>query len=148
MPPSLTPPLTPRCRYQCQKLNTMLDVPLEECWSWPQTQLWASEQGWPYNNQTMPKSTQARNICYAHALSLEQGVWSVTHNFFQSPVPSDQGGAGDFSLLDEPPVCYGNLTNCDGLATYEAYKSTAVGVWGQRTDHYCCATWETGCAQR
>lgn len=134
--------------YQCQKLHAVLGVPLQQCWQWPQTQLWASEQGWPYNNVTMPKSKQARNICYAHALSVEQRVWSVTHNFMQSPVSSDQGGAGDFSLLDEPPVCYGNLTNCDGLPTYEAYKSTAAGVWGESSGHYCCKQWETGCPKR
>ena len=133
--------------YQCQKLHLLLGVPLQECWRWPQTKLWASEQGWPFNNKTMPKAKQARNICYAHALSLDQGVWSVTHNFFHSPFPSDQGGSGDFSLLDEPPLCFGNLTNCDGLETYEAYKSTAAAVWGRRSDHFCCKVWKYGCSR-
>jgi hypothetical protein len=78
---------------------------------------------------------------------VQQGVWSVTHNFFHSPVPSDQGGSGDFSLLDEPPLCFGNLTNCDGLATYEAYKSTSPAFWGKSSDHYCCKMWASGCLQ-
>ncbi len=93
----------------------------------------------------MTKSLQARNICLAHGLALAQGVWSVTHNFFQGSVASDQGGSGDFSLIDEPPLVYGNLTNAAGHETYEAYKSTAPGVFGMRSDHYCCEMWASGC---
>ena len=131
--------------YQCRKLEEVAGVPRADCYKFPQTLMWASEQGWP-SSATMTKVIQARNICYAHALSVAQGVWSVTHNFFQGDVPSSQGGSGDFSLLDEPPVVYLNLSNADGHATYEAYKATAPGVFGVTSDHYCCTEWQTGCA--
>jgi hypothetical protein len=129
--------------YQCSKL-VEAGVPEGECWLWPQTLMWASEQGWP-QSKMINKTLQARNICYAHELSLAQGLWSVTHNTFQTPEPSSQGGSGDFSLIDEPPTCAKNLTNCDGLETWEAYKSTAPSVFGFTSAHYCCLRWRTGC---
>ena len=75
--------------YQCRKLAEVAHVPEAECWEWPQTLMWASEQGWPLS-KTMNRTLQARNICFAHGLSVAQGVWAVSHNFFQSSVPSDQ----------------------------------------------------------
>ena len=130
--------------YQCQKLQEVMGVPRADCYEYPQTLMWASEQGWP-SSATMTKEIQARNICYAHALSVAQALWSVTHNFFQGAVPTSQGGSGDFSLIDEPPAVFLNLTNAAGHATYEAYKSTAPGVFGVTSDHYCCTAWQTGC---
>lgn len=129
--------------YQCEKLAEA-GVPKSDCYLWPQTQMWASEQGWP-QSKTMNKTLQARNICYAHELSLAQGLWSVTHNTFQSPTPSSQGGSGDFSLIDEPPKCAVNLTNCNGLETWDAYRSTNPNTFGFSNDHYCCQTWQAGC---
>jgi hypothetical protein len=69
--------------YQCQKLGQVANVPPQGCPSQPQVMMYASEQGWPFNNVTMNKTIQGRNICYAHGLSLAQGVWAVSHNFFQ-----------------------------------------------------------------
>jgi hypothetical protein len=130
--------------YQCKKVVEILGVPPGDCWEWPQTLMWASEQGWP-QGPSMNKTLQARNICFAHGLSLSQGLWSVTHNLFQSATPSSQGGSGDFSLIDEPPLCRANLTNCVGLETYDAYRATAPGVYGVTSDHYCCTRWLWGC---
>jgi hypothetical protein len=132
--------------YQCRKLASVAGIPLTECYEYPQTLMWASEQGWP-SSKTMTKDLQARNICLAHGLSMAQGLWSVTHNFFQGSTPSSQGGGGDYSLIDEPPTVYLNLTNADGHATYEAYKATAPGVFGVRNDHYCCIKWQSGCVE-
>ena len=95
----------------------------------------------------MNKTLQARNICYAHNLSLAQGIWSVSHNLFQSATPSNQGGGGDYSLIDEPPVVNVELSNGKGHATYDAYVSTAPSVWGMGAGHYCCQQWGAGCAQ-
>ena len=162
--------------YQCRKLAEVAHVPIDDCWQWPQTQMWASEQGWPLSkamNKTMqvhgsamplpakslPTSftidlfsprfrcsmLQARNICFAHGLSVAQGVWAVSHNFLQSATPTSQGDAGDFSLLDEPPVVFLNLTNAAGHDTYDAYRATAPGVFGVTSDHYCCRVWRSGC---
>jgi len=130
--------------YQCKKLNEVLNVSLSDCWQWPQTQLWASEQGWPIS-PGVNKSIQARNICLAHGLSLSQGLWSVTHNTFQTMESSSQGGSGDFSLIDEPPKCLATLSNCTGLETFDAYVATAPGVFGVTSDHYCCSKWNIGC---
>ena len=94
----------------------------------------------------MNKTLQARNICYAHSLSLAQGVYAVTHNLFQSPTPSNQGGSGDFSLLEEPPVVAVDLSNASGHETWEAYVSTSPAVFGKSSGHYCCERWQTGCA--
>jgi hypothetical protein len=130
--------------YQCTKLNQVLGVPLAECWQWPQTQMWASEQGWPIS-PGVNKSIQARNICLAHGLSMAQGLWSVTHNTFQTTESSSQGGSGDFSLIDEPPKCLATLSNCTGLETFDAYVATAPGVFGVSSNHYCCSKWNVGC---
>ena len=130
--------------FQCRKLAEVAHVPPEDCWAWPQTAMWASEQGWP-TGKTMNKTLQARNICYAHGLSVAQGVWAVSHNLFQSVQPSNQGGGGDFSLIDEPPVVFLNLSNADGHETYDAYRATAPGVFGVTSDHYCCTRWASGC---
>lgn len=35
-------------------------VPPAQCGEWPQTQMYASEQGWPYNNVSMTKDLQVR----------------------------------------------------------------------------------------
>jgi hypothetical protein len=131
-------------KYQCKKLNEVLNVPLANCWEWPQTQLWASEQGWPISRD-VNKSIQARNICLAHGLSLSQGLWSVSHNTFQTTESSSQGGSGDFSLIDEPPKCLATLSNCTGLETFDAYVATAPGVFGITSNHYCCINWKVGC---
>jgi len=132
--------------YQCNQLVKYAGILPEDCFNYPQVQMYASEQGWPYNNVTMNKTLQARNICYAHGLSLAQNVWAVTHNFFQSPVPTSQGDAGDFSLIDEPPVCFTNLTTCAQYSeTYQAYMATAPGVYGVYSNHYCCTRWNWGC---
>jgi len=130
--------------YQCGKLVQYAGATLESCWEWPQVQMWASEQGWPLS-KTMNRTLQARNICLAHGLSVAQGVYAVSHNFFQSNVPTSQGGGGDYSLVDEPPVVYMNLTNAPGHETYDAYASTAPGVFGVTSDHYCCTRWGAGC---
>jgi hypothetical protein len=132
---------------QCAKLveYLALDSPAD-CWAYPQVRMWASEQGWPYNKDTMNKTIQARNICMAHGLSLAQNVYSVSHNFFQSPTPTSQGDAGDFSLVDEPPVCFANLTTCGAVSeTYQAYMATAPSVYGIGDGHYCCTRWGWGC---
>jgi hypothetical protein len=131
--------------YQCRKLGEFKGVPPEECNAWPQVQMWASEQGWP--NPPQNKSMQARNICYAHALSLAQRLWSVTHNMFQGAVPSHQGGGGDYSLIDEPPVILASLAGARdaGRETYDAYRATHPDIFGQTDDHYCCTRWQTGC---
>jgi hypothetical protein len=94
--------------YQCKKLQET-GVLASSCWQYPQVQMWASEQGWPFSASTNPfkccsKLIQARNICYAHGLALAQGLWAVTHNFFQGPYPTSQGGA-DYSLVDEVRFC-------------------------------------------
>jgi hypothetical protein len=132
--------------YQCRKLAEVARVPAADCWAWPQTAMWASEQGWPQGPH-INKTLQARNICLAHGLSLAQGLWAVTHNLFQSVKPSQQGGSGDFSLVDEPPLIAANLSGAAtaGRETYDAYRATAPGVWGLRADHYCCARWGEGC---
>jgi hypothetical protein len=132
---------------QCGWLTQYGGVPAAECGSWPQTQMYASEQGWPYNNVTMTKALQARNICYAHELSLAQGVWAVTHNFAQGAGPSSQGDAGDFSLIPYLPLVAANLSNGPGHPTYDAYTATAPGTWGVSAAHYCCTEWATGCPQ-
>jgi hypothetical protein len=161
------------------------NIPAAQCSDWPQTQMYASEQGWPYDNVTMTKALQvrmrrrrgleagsgchtlrtahgetpprpfllplaaplcqARNICYAHGLSLAQGVWAVSHNFAQGDGPSSQGDAGDFSLLDYYPVIAANLSNGPGHPTYDAYMATAPGAWGVSSSNYCCTQWATGC---
>lgn len=154
--------------YQCAKLVEVARISPALCFDQPQTLMWASEQGWPLasatsnpsqgrnimwasepawlRSATMNKTLQARNICYAHALSLAQSLWSVTHNFFQGPVPTSQGGSGDFSLIDEPPVVDVTLSNGPGHATYDAYSATSPGVFGVQDSHYCCTQWGTGCA--
>ena len=132
--------------YQCAQLTRVHGVPPSQCASWPQVYMWASEQGWPFNAKTMPKAAQARNICFAHALSVAQGVWSVTHNFFQGEASSSQGGAGDFSLIDEPPLVTVDLHNASGTPTYDAYTSTSPALWGRSSTHYCCSKWAVGCA--
>ena len=133
--------------HQCRKLAEVARVPVADCYAWPQTQMWASEQGWP-QGKTMNKTLQARNICLAHGLSLAQRLWAVTHNMFQGSVPSNQGGSGDFSLIDEPPVIAANLSGAaqSGRDTYLAYMATAPGVFGQTRSHYCCTRWAVGCA--
>ncbi len=131
-------------QYQCNKLVEFAGASPDSCWEWPQVQMWASEQGWPLG-KTMNRTLQARNICLAHGLSVAQGVYSVSHNFFQSATPTSQGGGGDYSLIDEPPVVYMNLTNAIGHETYDAYAATAPGVFGVTSDHYCCARWGSGC---
>ena len=94
----------------------------------------------------MTKTTQARNICYAHQLSMAQpAVWAVTHNFFQGPGPTSQGDSGDFGLVDYPPTVWGNLTNGRGHATYDAYAATSPMTWNVTTTHYCCSQWGVGC---
>jgi len=128
---------------QCDHLAA-LGVARADCARYPQVLMWASEQGWP-QSKAVNKSVQARNICFAHGLSLAQNLWSVTHNTFQSEQPSSQGGSGDFSLIDEPPLCDAALSNCDGLVTWEAYKATAPGAYGVTKEHYCCTAWGWGC---
>jgi len=130
--------------YQCDKL-VQFGVPRGDCGTYPETQLWASEQGWP-TGKDMNKTLQGRNICFAHALALQQGVWAVTHNLFQSVTPSNQGGGGDFSLLDEPPVVDFKLDNGKGRDTYDAYAATAPAVFGRDSNNYCCVRWRTGCS--
>lgn len=93
----------------------------------------------------MNKTLQARNICLAHALSVAQRLWAVTHNLFQSETPDHQGGGGDFSLIDEPPVVAADLSNGPGHATFDAYVATAPGVFGASDGHYCCKAWGVGC---
>jgi hypothetical protein len=93
----------------------------------------------------MNKTLQARNICLAHSLSVAQGVWAVSHNQFQSVTPSHQGGSGDFSLIDEPPVVNIELTNGQGHATFDAYVATSPSAWG-KPGNYCCKSWGVGCA--
>lgn len=129
---------------QCDHL-VALGAARADCGKYAQTQMWASEQGWP-QSPSMNKTLQARNICLAHRLSLAQGVWSVTHNTFQSATPSNQGGSGDFSLIDEPPLCDVRLAHCDGRETWDAYTSLPVGTWGVSSAHYCCTRWGEGCA--
>jgi hypothetical protein len=97
----------------------------------------------------MNKTLQARNICLAHGLSLAQGLYAVTHNLFQSPTPSHQGGAGDFSLLQEPPEISVDLSNAGSSpahVTWQAYAATAPAVFGKTSAHYCCQQWREGCA--
>lgn len=132
--------------YQCRKLAEVAGVPLADCYAWPQTQMWASEQGWP-QGPTMNKTLQGRNICLAHELSLAQRLWAVTHNMFQGATPSNQGGGGDYSLIDEPPVIAANLSSAaqSNRDTYLAYMSTAPDVFGLTDDHYCCTRWAVGC---
>lgn len=131
--------------FQCAKLSSVAGVPPSECGQYPQTQMYASEQGWPFNNITMTKELQARNICLAHGLSLANGLWAVSHNFFQAPGPTSQGNAGDFSLCDFPPTVWGNLSNGCGHATFDAYAATAPGVYGVDATNYCCTAWGWGC---
>ena len=132
--------------YQCRKLAEVAGVPLADCYAWPQTQMWASEQGWP-QGPTMNKTLQGRNICLAHELSLSQRLWAVTHNLFPGAVPSNQGGGGDYSLIDEPPLIAANLSFAaqSGRDTYLAYMATAPGVFGLTSAHYCCTRWAVGC---
>lgn len=135
--------------FQCAQLVAASGgaITPDTCWAYPQVRMWASEQGWPYSATTMNKTVQARNICYAHGLSVAQGLWSVTHNFFQGSAPSSQGDAGDFSLVDEPPVCNVTLAGCAVTSeTYRAYMATAPGVYGVDSTNYCCTRWGWGCA--
>lgn len=132
--------------YQCKKVVEVGGLPASQCHSRPETQMWASEQGWP-QSKSMNKTLQARNICLAHSLSLAQGVWAVTHNLFQSLVPSSQGGSGDFSLIDEPPIVALTLSNGPGHETFDAYASLHPGVFGKSPSHYCCVRWKVGCPQ-
>ena len=132
-------------KFQCEQLQRLGGVPIAQCAAWPFAQLWASEQGWP-TGKSMNKTLQARNICLAHGLSVAQGVYAVTHNLFQSAVPSNQGGGGDFSLIDEPPKVVADLSNGAGHATFDAYAATSPGVWGKSGGHYCCVHWGVGCA--
>jgi len=133
--------------HQCRKLAEVAGVPADDCYSFPQTQMWASEQGWP-QGKTMNKTLQGRNICLSHQLSTSQRLWAVTHNLFQGSVPSNQGGGGDFSLIDEPPVIAANLSGAaqSSRDTYLAYMATAPGVFGLTSTHYCCTRWAVGCA--
>lgn len=128
---------------QCDHL-VALGAARADCARYPQTQMWASEQGWPLG-PTMTKTLQARNICLAHGLSVNQSLWSVTHNTFQTATPSSQGGSGDFSLIDEPPLCDAGLSRCDGRETFDAYVSIAPSAWGVSSAHYCCTRWALGC---
>ena len=114
----------------------------------PQVWLYASEQGWAYNNVSMNDTLRARNICYAQELSMQlwetNNMLSVTHNYFQTgPTDGSQNGQ-TFGLV--PVTINANLNNTDGYCTYEAHKSTNSEVWGQTNDHYCCVKWNSGCA--
>lgn len=129
---------------QCEYLVAR-GVARADCGAYAQTQMWASEQGWPLS-ATMNRTLQARNVCFAHGLSVQQGLWSVTHNTFQGNVSSSQGGSGDFCLIDEPPLCNLGLSNCDGRETFEAYASLPPSVWNISSTHYCCTRWGWGCA--
>lgn len=133
--------------YQCAKLEAVAGVPRAACYAWPQTLMWASEQGWP--NPPSNKTMQARNICYAHELSLAQRLYATSHNMFQGSVPSHQGGGGDYSLIDEPPVITANLSGAasSGRETYLAYMATNPNTWALSSAHYCCTVWSVGCPQ-
>ena len=131
--------------YQCAKLTSVGGIPPAACWGRPEVMMWASEQGWP-TSKTMTKALQARNVCLAHELSVAQGLWAVTHNLFQAAVPSNQGGGGDFSLVDEPPLVNITLENGPGHATFDAYAATHPDVFGLTSDNYCCVQWKVGCA--
>ena len=130
--------------YANSQLETLYKVSSSGLDIRPQQILYASEQGWAYNNVSMNDYTRARNICYAQNLSLKvKSVISVTHNYFHtSPNDGTQNGQS-FGLL--PVSIWGNLSNADGYPTYEAYKSTNQNVWGVTSSHYCCVNWNVGC---
>eukprot|EP01084_Bolivina_argentea_P015807 29622_1 len=127
--------------YQQEQLKNVVNVN-ENGWNnRPQQILWASEQGWPYNNQTMNDTLRARNICFAQNLSLELGqqMISVTHNHFQNSPTS----GNSFGLL--PISIDATLSNATGYPTYEAYVSTNANIWAKNNDNYCCKNWNVGC---
>ena len=107
--------------------------------------LWASEQGWAYNNVSMNDTLRARNICYAQNLSLELGsnMISVTHNFFHTAPNSGAQNGQSFGLL--PISIDATLSNGTGYPTFDAYTSTNANIWGKNDNNYCCSKWQVGC---
>lgn len=44
--------------YQCTQLVKWIGILPEDCYNYPQVKMYASEQGWPFNNVTMNKTLQ------------------------------------------------------------------------------------------
>ena len=132
--------------YQQNKLLNVENIAANGWDIRPQTYLYASEQGWEFNNVSMNDTLRARNICFAQELSMQlypNNIIGVTHNYFHA-IPNDGSQNGQtFGLI--PVTIYANLSNADGYETYEAHKSTNSKIWNQNNDHYCCIKWQSGC---
>jgi hypothetical protein len=112
----------------------------------PQTVMWASEQGWRFNSKTMNDTTRARNVCYAQELSQAQGLFAVTHNYFQEQYLGPGGNpANSFGLIPSPPMVNSNFSNGVGHPTFEAYIATSPLQWQTSKSNYCCVNWDVGC---
>eukprot|EP00483_Globobulimina_turgida_P004013 UN04021 len=131
--------------YQREQLNKLANVSLSGWNVRPQQMLWASEQGWAYNNVTMNDTLRARNICYAQNLSLELGAQmiSVTHNFFHTAPNSGGQNGQSFGLL--PMSIDATLSNGTRYPTFDAYVATNQNNWAKSNDNYCCVKWNVGC---
>ena len=132
-------------QYQQDKLKQGYNISESGLNIRTQPKLWASEQGWAYNNKTMNDTLRARNICYAQNLSLELGeqMISVTHNFFHTAPTSGGQNGQSFGLL--PMTIDATLSNGTGYPTFDAYTSTNANNWGKNNDNYCCVKWKVGC---
>jgi hypothetical protein len=63
----------------------------------------------------------------------------TTHDNFQQGWPDDPEGLVPYAAgLD--------LVNASLYHTFQAFVSTSPPYWRIRNDHYCCQTWQIGCA--
>lgn len=112
----------------------------------PQSLMWASEQGWRFESKTMNDTTRARNVCFAQELSQAQGLFAVTHNYFQESFLGPHGNlTGQFGLIPPPPLVHSNFSNGPGHPTFDAYIATSPLQWQKDKSNYCCVTWTVGC---
>lgn len=97
----------------------------------------ATEQGLQasLNNDT----ARAQWICQAHNITLNiPNLLYSAHNDLQRST----GARDDFSMIvSDNPL----LTDTDNIVEYQAYKSTALTIWGQSSQHYCCSQHNLGC---
>lgn len=116
----------------------------------PQAVVAATEQGWASSGAKAPSAAAA--ICEAHSTVVAAaptasnkengivGVAFVTHNDFQAVSKTDATGL-------VPAAAGAALRSLEPGAspTLSAYESTRVGVWNNKSGHYCCAVVGLGC---
>ena len=99
-------------------------------------QLWmaATENGWAKAQYTDDRRAQI--LCQAYNVTLATpGLLWTSHNEFQSI------GGDVYGLV---PLEAGDVLQTSSVI-FQAYSSTNRDVW-VTGNHYCCATWQTGCA--